>query len=219
MLLCPTASGHINYSSIPTSLLCASAAVFVELSLLTPELLAHFIPLQALFREVTNFISTTLTPRTWPPQRIMKVGAYFDPLNEMELGNTVHTLTVRCPRQSSRWHPSSVARVLKHRSAYTTISDETNHDSKFERADLDYMRTKTFKIKSDIFPVSMRCEHVQATSRCAEACYALVKGQKGARKCSRSDCKGHVYCGAVNEDEEIKMCFGRKGKRLVRISN
>lgn len=44
----------------------------------------------------------------------------------------------------------------------------------------------------------------------------LEKGGEIARwKCTRGDCEGHVYEGRVKEDEEGKVCFGKKGERMV----
>lgn len=149
----------------------------------------------------------------------MKLGAYFDPLGETEPGDTVYTVTVRLPYQPSKWRSSFLARALRSPSAYTVIPDESNQCEHLEKTDLRKMRTKIFKIKSADFPISMRCEHLQARRRCAEGCYILANKGKEVGKCSRSDCEEQMYPGTVKKDDEGKECFGRKGKRLIRVSN
>jgi hypothetical protein len=152
----------------------------------------------------------------------MPVEQHFDPLGETENENTVYTLTVRCPaRPPSKWLPSFVTRQpVTHPSSgyvHTIKPDDTNPNFDcYEQKHLDDMPTKISKIKRAAFPLEMRCKHLRHETKCLMGCYVLEKGGSiWRKKCKRSDCEGHVYCGRVKEDEDGKSCFGKKGERMV----
>ncbi|KAF1914538.1 hypothetical protein BDU57DRAFT_454273 [Ampelomyces quisqualis] len=152
----------------------------------------------------------------------MALGAYFDPVGETEPDNTIYTLTVRCPpRPPPKWLPNILTRTpVTHPnsgSAYTIKPDETNAKLDcFEEKHLTDLPTKVVKIGTTSFPLEMRCGHLRHSTTCTQGCYVLEKGGSISRKkCTRTDCDGHVYCGRVKEDEGGKSCFGKKGERLV----
>ena len=149
---------------------------------------------------------------------------HFDPLGETEPDNTIYTLTIRCPaRPPPKYLPSFFTRTPatypNTGGAYTIKPDNTNPNLDcFEAKHLDDMATKVIKIKSAWFPADMRCEHVQNARRCEEGCYVLEKGGDIWRwKCKREGCEGHVYEGRVKADGEGRVCFGKKGERMVCI--
>jgi hypothetical protein len=149
----------------------------------------------------------------------------FDPLGETEPDNTVYTLVVRCPqRPPPKWLPSFLTgtpvRYPKDGRIYTLQPDDTNPNLDcFEEKHLDDMSIKTIKIKSARFPAELRCRHVQNAAKvCEKGCYVLEKGGKIRRwRCKREDCEGHVYEGRTKVDVDGKVCFGKKGERMVCI--
>lgn len=152
----------------------------------------------------------------------MALGAYFDPIGEFEPDNTIYTLIVRCPpRPPPKWLPSFVTRTPfmypNNGSVYTILPDETNTNLDcFEEKHLTDLPTKVMKIATTSFPLELRCNHLRHSTTCTEGCYFREKGGSiWRKKCSRSDCEGHVYCGRIKEDEEGRACFGKKGERLV----
>lgn len=153
--------------------------------------------------------------------RTMNPNSQFDPAGETEPDNTTYTLTVRCPkRPPPKYLPAFLTRTpVNHPGgrAYTIQPDETNPNLDcFQEKHLESMPTKTVKIKSAWFPADMRCAHVQNARVCEEGCYVLEKGGDIARwKCKREGCEGHVYESRVKRDEDGKVCFGKKGERMV----
>jgi len=154
----------------------------------------------------------------------MPPSPYFDPLCETEPHTTLYTLTVFVPqRPPPNWIPACFTRkAFKHPNTDSThkllSSDKKEDLTCFEYWDLDELPTKTVVIKSAWFPAEMRCAHVQQGKVCEEGCYFLEKGGSVAQWfCKRDDCEGHVYCGTVNEDEQKRSCFGKKGARMVCI--
>jgi hypothetical protein len=152
----------------------------------------------------------------------MSLRQHFDPLGETENEHTIYTLTVRCPaRPPSKWLPSFMTRqpVTQPSSGYvhTIKPDDTNPNYDcYEQKHLDDMPTKISKIKRAAFPLEMRCKHLRYNTMCSMGCYVLEKGGSiWRKKCKRSDCEGHVYCGRVKEDTDGKSCFGKKGERMV----
>jgi len=145
----------------------------------------------------------------------------FDPLGETEPHNTVYTLAVRYPkRPTPKYLPAFLTRTpftYPAGRSYTIRPDNTNPNLDcFEEKHLDDMSTKKIKIKSAWFPADMRCAHVQKARVCEEGCYVLEKGGDIARwKCKREDCEGHVYESRVKSDDAGKVCFGKKGERMV----
>jgi hypothetical protein len=85
------------------------------------------------------------------------------------------------------------------------------------------MSTSSIKLISAMFPPEMRCKHVYEKNGagkkrrgCWHGCYLLEKGGKrNTSTCTRADCEGHAYSGAVAADDNGIKCFGDKGKRMV----
>jgi hypothetical protein len=151
-------------------------------------------------------------------------GPYWDPLGEYESQDTVYTLKVYKPlRPPPRFVPSIFTRKPLHVSHTHVIrppSPKTPNYDCFEESHLDDMKTTTVRIKSILFKLDMRCDHVLGTGdnskMCEHGCYFLEKGGKVSRwYCERGDCEGHVYSGVVKKDDNGVSCFGKKGQRMV----
>ncbi|KAF2828127.1 hypothetical protein CC86DRAFT_381083 [Ophiobolus disseminans] len=134
--------------------------------------------------------------------------------------NTVYALTVYCPPRPSKYLPAFLTRTpVRHSNTgatYTIMPDNMNPNLDcFEEKHLDEMATKVIKIKYKDFPIDMRCVHIKEGPRCDQGCYFLEKGGDLWRsKCRSEDCKGHVYEGPVQENEEGVSCFGKSGERM-----
>lgn len=153
---------------------------------------------------------------------------YWDPLGEFEPHTTKYKLTVFVPpRPGPRWLPSiftSTPATAHPNSTPTSPSPDKHSDlGCLLPEDLVYLATKTIVLKSWQFPYQMRCEHTQGKNGggegvkgCNNGCYVLEKGEGVAMwKCNRGDCEGHVYGGDVKSDEHGRICFGKKGERIV----
>jgi hypothetical protein len=149
----------------------------------------------------------------------MYSSGHFDPLAGTEPDNTMYTLTVRCPkRPPPKFLPAFITRTpVVSRRSYTISRDETNPNLDcFEEKHLDAMPIKVVKIENVWFPAHMRCAHVQNARACWEGCYVLEKGGNISRSwCKREGCEGHVYQSGVKKDIDGKVCFGKKGQRMV----
>jgi hypothetical protein len=158
----------------------------------------------------------------------MPFGLFFDRFGEYEPQDTLYKLTVHEPlRPPPRYLPAIFTRTaVTHPfvgSWHTIKSDNygsrtPNYDDFCER-DLANMSTRTVKVKAWRFPLDMRCAHVQHNKECEKGCYVLEKGDDVSRwRCDRVDCEGHVYGDNVLTDGEGRSCFGKKGKRMVCVS-
>ncbi|USP80278.1 hypothetical protein yc1106_07552 [Curvularia clavata] len=147
----------------------------------------------------------------------MELGPYYDPLGEFEMHTTPYKLTVLVPPRLPL--KQSLLNFIRTPSAKRT-QDPSGYSPLKE---LSGLPQKTVVLKSAYFPWQMRCKHVkgndgfkQGVKGCKEGCYILEKGGDGANwKCAHEDCEGHVYCGDVLQDEEGRCCFGKKGERMV----
>lgn len=156
----------------------------------------------------------------------MPIEGYFDPAGETEPNTTRYTLIVyKPPRPPPRWLPDFITRKpVTHPNQGATYKIQPDNTNPlldcFERKHLDELDTKAIVIKSAWFPADMRCTHVAgANYECREGCYFLEKGGDVVEgwKCKRDDCEGHVYRGRVQRDADGRVCFGKKGERMVCI--
>ena len=151
---------------------------------------------------------------------------YFDPEGLTEPHTTPYTLTVYIPpRLPPRWLPSLFtpqhAKPSDKGPSYKILAEDIN--SKLDSFELEHLRslpTKSITITSSWFLPELRCKHLQTGATvCDQGCYFLEKGgdEMAGWRCNRRDCEGHMYCGQVMKDSAGKVCFGKRGKRMVCI--
>lgn len=139
---------------------------------------------------------------------------YWSPLIKFEPGDTVYTLTVYVPQRPPKWYwPKRIA-IPKH---LFIRSDPPKPGEAITGHKLQYLDSKSVRIKSYLFPAELRCKHLAEKTECKNGCYILEKGGKhGTRwRCRRNDCQGHIYWDPVKKSEEGFQCFGKKDQRLV----
>lgn len=144
----------------------------------------------------------------------------LDPLGEYEDQTTLYTLRILIPARP----PGRFSRFL-HRPPPADFSTYMSVDplsipppGGLNNTSLSAMKSKTIKLKAWNFPLDFRCSHVEDNRSCDRGCYVLERGgEEPDFKCSREDCEGHRWVGGKKKDGKNRICFGKKGDRLVCI--
>lgn len=119
---------------------------------------------------------------------------HWDPANEFEPEDTVYTLTVYVPPRRPKWYRPFRPEIHKD---FSIRPETIQPGESIGWHKLKFLKTKTVKIKSYLFPAEVRCEHLAEPEKteCKEKCYVLEEGDKDRKsgQCEKDDCLGHVY--------------------------
>ncbi|KAF1995599.1 hypothetical protein P154DRAFT_340131 [Amniculicola lignicola CBS 123094] len=164
-----------------------------------------------------------------------KVHEPFDPSGQFQLHTDQYTIVVltteKPPSRLSKFlHLPSSRNKDKAKDGDPASASPSGAMKLSGPSDLEGLKQKTVKLQAGQFPFDSRCVHL--TTMRTEAnkywgsdmeclrgtCYLAERGAsgEGSWTCSREGCESHTYPREyIQESEDGKACFGRKGERIV----